>query len=111
MAGNWHLARRRPALEARARIVQAIRAFFIAGDFLEVETPQRIPVNAPELHIDAVRSAAWSLHTSPELCLKRRLAAGYPRLFQICRVWRDTERGSRHLPEFTMLEWYRLNAD
>ncbi|PKN12561.1 MAG: EF-P lysine aminoacylase GenX [Deltaproteobacteria bacterium HGW-Deltaproteobacteria-4] len=111
MAGNWQLAKRRPALEARARIVQTIRAFFIDQDFLEVETPQRIPVNAPELHIDAVRSGSWFLHTSPELCMKRLLAAGYPRLFQICRVWREGERGGRHLPEFTMLEWYRSDAD
>ena len=111
MTGNWQLAQRRPALEARARIVQTIRAFFIAEGFLEVETPQRIPVNAPELHIDAVRSGAWSLHTSPELCMKRLLAAGYPRIFQICRVWREAERGSRHLPEFTLLEWYRSDAD
>lgn len=111
MEVNWQLAKRRPALEARARIVQTIRAFFIAKDFLEVETPQRIPVNAPELHIDAVRSGDWALQTSPELCMKRLLAAGYPRIFQICRVWREAERGSRHLPEFTMLEWYRSNAD
>ena len=111
MTGNWQLAKRRPALEARARIVQTIRAFFMDGGFLEVETPQRIPVNAPELHIDAVRSGAWSLHTSPELCMKRLLAAGYPRLFQICRVWRAAERGSRHLPEFTLLEWYCADAD
>jgi lysyl-tRNA synthetase class 2 len=111
MAGNWQLARRRPALQARARIVQAIRAFFMDQDFLEVETPQRIPVNAPELHIDAVRSGAWFQHTSPELCMKRLLAAGYPRIFQICRVWREGERGGRHLPEFTMLEWYRRDAD
>lgn len=111
MAGNWQLARRRPALQARARFVQAIRAFFMDQDFLEVETPQRIPVNAPELHIDAVRSGTWFLHTSPELCMKRLLAAGYPRLFQICRVWREGERGGRHLPEFTLLEWYRSDAD
>ena len=111
MAGNWQLTKRRPTLEARARIVQTIRAFFIDKGFLEVETPQRIPVNAPELHIDAVPSGAWSLHTSPELCMKRLLAAGYPRLFQICHVWRAAERGSRHLPEFTMLEWYRAEAD
>jgi lysyl-tRNA synthetase class 2 len=111
MTGNWQLAKRRPALEARARIVQTIRAFFISNDFLEVETPQRIPVNAPEPHINAVRSGAWFLHTSPELCMKRLLAAGYPRLFQVCRVWREAERGRRHLPEFTMLEWYRADAD
>ena len=108
---NWRLAQRRSALEARARIVQTIRAFFMAQGFLEVETPLRIPVNAPELHIDAVQSGAWALHTSPELCMKRLLAAGYPRIFQICRVWRAAERGSRHLPEFTMLEWYRVDAD
>jgi lysyl-tRNA synthetase class 2 len=111
MEVNWSLSRRRPALEARARIVQAIRAFFIADGFLEVETPQRIPVNAPELHIEAVASGAWSLQTSPELCMKRLLAAGYPCIFQICRVWREDERGSRHLPEFTLLEWYRRDAD
>lgn len=111
MEVNWRLAQRRTALIKRARIVQTIRAFFIGEDFLEVETPQRIPVNAPELYIDAVRSGAWSLHTSPELCMKRLLAAGYPRIFQICRVWREAERGSRHLPEFTLLEWYRTAAD
>lgn len=108
---NWGLAAKQPALNKRARIVQAIRAFFIGDDFLEVETPHRIPVNAPEVHIDAMTSGGWALQTSPELCMKRLLAAGYPRLFQLCRVWRDGERGSRHLPEFTLLEWYRAAAD
>lgn len=111
MEPNWALARKRPALEKRARIVHAIRAFFMAGDFLEVETPHRSPGNAPELHIDAVAAGDWFLHTSPELCMKRLLAAGYPRLFQICRCWRQGERGSRHLPEYTMLEWYRAGCD
>ncbi|BCR06049.1 EF-P lysine aminoacylase GenX [Desulfuromonas versatilis] len=111
MEPNWALARKRPALEKRARILQGIRAFFVAREFLEVETPQRIPANAPEFHIDAVGSEGWFLHTSPELCMKRLLAAGYPRLFQLCRCWRQGERGSRHLPEFTMLEWYRAEAD
>lgn len=111
MQGNWALAKKRPRLEQRARIVQAIRSFFISNDFLEVETPHRLPGNAPEAHIDAVQSDAWFLHTSPELCMKRLLAAGYPRLFQICRCWRAEERGSRHLPEFTMLEWYAAHCD
>ncbi len=111
MEPNWALARKRPALEKRARILQGIRAFFMARDFLEVETPHRIPANAPESHIDAVSSDGWFLHTSPELCMKRLLAAGYPRLYQLCRCWRQGERGKRHLPEFTMLEWYRAGTD
>ena len=111
MEPNWALARKRQTLIERARIVQTIRAFFIDRDFLEVETPHRIPANAPEEHIDAVSSDSWFLHTSPELCMKRLLAAGYPRLFQICRCWRQGERGRRHLPEYTMLEWYRAETD
>jgi lysyl-tRNA synthetase class 2 len=111
MEPNWALASKRPALEARARILQSIRAFFVGRDYLEVETPQRIPGNAPESYIDAVPSGDWFLHTSPELCMKRLLAAGYPRLFQLCRCWRQGERGDRHLPEFSMLEWYRSHSD
>jgi len=111
MEPNWALARKRQTLIERARIVQTIRAFFITRDFLEIETPHRIPANAPEEHIDAVASGDWFLHTSPELCMKRLLAAGYPRLFQICRCWREGERGRRHLPEYTMLEWYRAETD
>ncbi|SDD77600.1 EF-P lysine aminoacylase EpmA [Desulfuromonas thiophila] len=110
-ASLTRLARRQGRLHQRARILQQIRAFFITGDFLEVQTPQRIPVNAPELHIDAVASAGHYLQTSPELCMKRLLAAGYPRLFQLCQCWRSGERGRRHLPEFSLLEWYRRDAD
>ena len=108
---NWALARKKEILTQRARIVHEIRAFFVAGDFLEIETPQRIPTNAPEPHIEAVTSEGWFLQTSPELAMKRLLAAGYEQLFQICRVWRGAERGSRHLPEFSMLEWYRSGVD
>ena len=108
---NWALARKQQTLQSRARIIQDIRAFFVADDFLEVETPHRIPANAPEPHIDAEASNGWFLQTSPELAMKRLLAAGHTRLFQICRVWRAAERGSRHLPEFTLLEWYRARAD
>lgn len=111
MDGNWALTRKRPRLEQRARVVQMIRAFFIARDYLEVETPQRLPGNAPETHIDAMTSDDWFLHTSPELCMKRLLAAGYEKLFQICHCWRQGERGKRHLPEFTMLEWYAADCD
>jgi len=75
-----------------------------------VETPLRIPSPAPESHIDALPSDEWFLQTSPELCMKRMLAAGYERIFQVCRCWRSGERGALHLPEFTMLEWYRAGA-
>jgi len=90
----------------RAQIIQAVRTFFIDNDYLEIETPCRIPAPAPEAHIEAEVSGDWFLHTSPELCMKRLFAAGYPRIFQICRCFRQKERGSKHLPEMTMLEWY-----
>ena len=98
-------------LELRAEIIAAVRRYFIKNDYLEVETPHRIPSPAPEAHIDAVRSGAWYLHTSPELCMKRLLAAGYTRIFQICKCFRQNERGRRHLPELTLLEWYTAGDD
>jgi lysyl-tRNA synthetase class 2 len=97
-------------LKLRARIIQAIRRFFIDADYLEVETPYRIPAPAPEENIDAQPSGNWYLHTSPELCMKRLLAAGYPRIFQICKCFRQNERGSKHLPELTLLEWYTAGS-
>jgi lysyl-tRNA synthetase class 2 len=111
MNGNWALGKKRARLEQRARIVQTVRSFFIGRGYLEVETPHRLPGNAPEAHIDAVGSDGWFLQTSPELCMKRLLAAGFPKLFQICRCWRADERGGRHLPEFAMLEWYAADCD
>jgi elongation factor P--(R)-beta-lysine ligase len=108
---SWKLTVRTDALRLRARMIRAIRRFFLHQDFLEIETPLRIPAPAPELHIDAVAAGAWFLHTSPELCMKRLLAAGYSRIFQICKCFRAGERGDRHLPEFTMLEWYRAGTD
>lgn len=111
MARNWSLARRKKALHQRANILQAVRYFFIAQGFFEVETPHRIPAPAPESYIDAIPSGSWFLHTSPELCMKRMLAAGYEKIFQICRCWREGERGSQHIPEFTLLEWYHSGID
>ncbi|MBW2545031.1 MAG: EF-P lysine aminoacylase GenX [Deltaproteobacteria bacterium] len=111
MEENWNLARKRNSLYIRAAMIQAIREFFIDKDYLEVETPSRIPGPAPECHIDAIPSDGWYLHTSPELCMKRLLAAGYPRIFQITRCFRGEERGSLHIPEFTLLEWYTSGAD
>ena len=98
-------------LTQRARIIQKIRAFFVESEFLEVETPQRIPLNAPEANITAIHSSSWQMQTSPELAMKRLLAAGYSKIFQISHCWRDDERGRKHLPEFTILEWYRSHCN
>ena len=108
---NWSLARRKKVLQQRANILKAIRDFFVTQGFLEVETPYRIPAPAPESHIDAIPSGSWFLHPSPELCMKRMLAAGYEKIFQVCRCWRERERGNQHIPEFTLLEWYHSGID
>lgn len=105
------LARKREALKIRAALIQNIRLFFINHGFLEVETPLRIPAPAPEEHIEAPPSGNWYLQPSPELCMKRLLAAGYPQIFQICKCFRADERGRLHLPEFTILEWYVAGFD
>ena len=98
-------------LSERARVLRAIRAFFDARGFTEVETPVRIPAPAPEPHIDCPPSGNWFLRASPELQMKKLLAAGMERIYQIGPCFRAGEKGRRHSPEFTMLEWYRANAD
>ena len=98
-------------ISERARVLRAIRAFFDARGFTEVETPVRIPAPAPEPHIDCPPSGDWFLRASPELQMKKLLAAGMERIYQIGPCFRAGEKGSRHSPEFTMLEWYRSNAD
>jgi lysyl-tRNA synthetase class 2 len=112
-------ADRRPLLLARNRMVAALRAFFAARDFVEVETAalQVSPGNEAHLHAFSTeltgpdqRSARLYLHTSPEFAAKKLLAAGEPRLFVFAHVFRNRERGALHHPEFTMLEWYRAHA-
>jgi lysyl-tRNA synthetase class 2 len=98
-------------LHLRAQIIRAIRDFFRHSDYIEIDTPIRIPAPAPEAHIDAMPAGDQYLQTSPELCMKRLLAAGYPRIFQICKCFRQHERGRRHLPDLTMLEWYQAGSD
>lgn len=108
-------------LAARARIVRDVRAFFESRGYLEVETPLAIPCPGLDLHLDAfeVVPAAPSpsasgaprfLSTSPEYQMKRLLADGYARIFQITHAFRAGELGERHNPEFTILELYRANA-
>jgi lysyl-tRNA synthetase class 2 len=108
---NLNLAHKSRALQARAKLTQSIRLFFIHHGFLEIETPLRIPSPAPEEHIEAIPSGEWFLQTSPELCMKRLLAADYQRIFQISKCFRAAERSNKHLPEFTMLEWYVAQFD
>ena len=98
-------------LKIRARIVDAIREFFGVRGYLEVDTPLRVPVLLPEAHILPVTSEGWFLQSSPEQCMKRMVSAGCERIFQVCKAFRGRERGCRHLPEFTILEWYRVGAD
>ena len=98
-------------LLVRARVVRAMRAFFDARDFVEVETPVRIPAPAPEPHIDCPASGDWFLRASPELQMKKLLAAGMDKIYQIGPCFREGELGRRHHPEFTMIEWYRAHAD
>jgi len=100
-------ARRRAALLARAR------AFFSEHGVLAVDTPalSHSTVSDPNIDSLTVHSALAAeplyLQTSPEFAMKRLLAAGYPDIYSICRVFRDAESGHRHEPEFTMIEWYR----
>jgi lysyl-tRNA synthetase class 2 len=103
---NYRQSQIKKNLQLRARVIQAVRNFFIDREYLEVETPIRIPAPAPEAHIDAVVTGDWFLQTSPELCMKTLLSAGFPRIFQVCKCFRNKERGAKHLPELTMLEWY-----
>ncbi len=109
--GEQTPATKQSCLWLRARIIQTIRRFFITRGYLEVETPFLIPAPAPETHIDALPVGPGFLHTSPELCMKRLLCAGYAKIFQICHCFRQAERGSLHLPEFTLLEWYQAHKD
>ncbi len=95
------------ALAQRARLLRSLRATLDARGCLEVETPVRIPAPAPEEHIECPPSAGARLRASPELQMKRLLAAGLPDLYQIGACFRAGERGRRHTPEFTLLEWYR----
>jgi elongation factor P--(R)-beta-lysine ligase len=106
------LAAKRTYLELRARVLQSARLFFEEQGFLEVQTPVLTPELAPEPHIEPMSAGDDGLLiTSPELHMKRVLAAGYQRIFQISPVFRRGERGRLHHPEFTLLEWYRADAD
>ena len=93
-------------LRQRSNLLQAIRSFFFERDYVEVDTPLRLPVLIPESNLVPFSSEDCFLHTSPEMCMKRLLARGCTRIFQICHCFRKEEHGRLHQSEFTMLEWY-----
>lgn len=106
-----------PYLHRRAEIVAAVRAFFVARGYLEVETPALQISPCMEPHIQAFKTellsadretrAPYYLHTSPEFTMKKLLVAGLPKIFQLAHVFRNAEGAHWHSPEFTLLEWYQ----
>ncbi len=118
MAAAWAPAADLERLRARAALLAAVRAFFAEAGVMEVETQvldlfgttdPNIPSLTTTVHCGG-RALTCHLHTSPEFQMKCLLAAGSGPIYQIARVFRD-ERGGRHLPEFTLLEWYRPGWD
>ena len=118
----WHpdsLADRLPALRRRSQLAAAVRAFFDARGYTEVETPYAVASPGEDVHLAAFATEQVTtdgarrklfLHTSPEFAMKRLLVGGAGRIFQLARVWRNNEGSHRHAAEFTMLEWYRPGA-
>lgn len=121
MDAPWRPTASLKNLQRRAAILAAVRRFFAERKVLEVETPVLIGASAADPNLDSLSLAytgpgapvsgrLW-LQTSPEFAMKRLLAAGSGCIYQICRAFRVDERGRRHNPEFTMIEWYRLGFD
>lgn len=112
---DWRPSSGPEAAARRAGLLRRVRDYFAAANVLEVDTPALSSCAVSDVQIESlgIESSAISnrplyLHTSPEFCMKRLLAAGYPDIFSIARVFRDGEAGRSHQPEFTMIEWYRL---
>ena len=114
---NWRPTATVSALERRAAMLAAAREFFAARGILEVETPVLSSAAVSDPHIESLTTQVAGMPTpaylcsSPEYAMKRLLAAGSGDIYQICRVFRDAERGRWHNPEFTLVEWYRLGFD
>lgn len=111
---DWRPASGPEAARSRAGMLRRVRGYFDQRDVLEVDTPalsrtavSDIQIESFEIADSVVAGGPLFLHTSPEFRMKRLLAAGYPDIFSIARVFRDGEAGAKHQPEFTMLEWYR----
>ena len=120
----WHpqnFAQKKANLQTRMQVIKAIRRFFDDQGFWEVETPTLQIMPCADMHIhgfkteyfgpDLKKRRDYYLHTSPEFEMKKLLVAGVPKLYQICKVFRNSENTKLHSPEFTMLEWYRTGKD
>ncbi|MDJ0711461.1 MAG: EF-P lysine aminoacylase EpmA [Woeseiaceae bacterium] len=115
---DWRPSSGPQAAARRAALLQRLRARFAHCGVLEVDTPalstaavSDVQIESLEIGRSQVSRIPLYLHTSPEFTMKRLLAAGYPDIYSICRVFRDGEAGRRHQPEFTMIEWYRLDME
>lgn len=111
---DWWPASGPEVATSRAAMLRRLRAYFDTEAVLEVDTPALSATAVSDVNIESLEvisdltEASLYLHTSPEFCMKRLLASGYPDIYSICRVYRDGEVGRHHQPEFTMVEWYRL---
>jgi len=112
---TWHPNSGVDIARARASMIHRARQYFDDHDVLEVLTPALSQTAVTDPNIDSIAALlndkTLYLHTSPEYMMKRLIAAGFPDIYQVCRVFRDAESGRRHQPEFTMIEWYRLGFD
>ena len=114
---DWQPTAAIDVLRLRARLLERTRAYFARTGALEVETPVLVGAAVTDVHLDSLEvrrgdgTRVGFLHTSPEYAMKRLLCAGAPDIYQVARVFREGERGRRHNPEFTMIEWYRLGMD
>jgi len=97
-------------LRLRSRALVALRGFFEARGYVEVETPQRVRSPGLEVHLRAVEASGRWLNTSPEYQMKRLVAGGMECIYQVCHAFRGEERGPHHVTEFTLCEWYRVGA-
>ncbi len=98
-------------IRRRATVLAAMRRWFGDRGYLEVPTPVLVPSPALEEHLHAVAAGGGFLRTSPEFALKKALASGLGRIYEIGPCFRDREHGSWHRREFTMCEWYRAGAE
>jgi lysyl-tRNA synthetase class 2 len=114
---NWRPTSNADVAARRAALLRRLRQYFDDQQVLEVDTPALSAAASSDVQLESfevsnsVSATPLFLYTSPEFCMKRLLASGYPDIYSICRVFRDAESGRHHQPEFTLLEWYRRDFD